>query len=61
MIQVGSDAAKENLKKDFGLEGSGALLDGAAFSSDKCIFKREMGMIQPKFLFWAFCESRMSA
>jgi len=33
-VEVGAEAAKENLKKVFGLEGS-STLDGAAFSSDK--------------------------
>jgi len=33
-VEVGSEAAKENLKKVFGLEGA-ATLEGAAFSSDK--------------------------
>ena len=33
-VEVGSEAAKENLKKVFGLEGA-ATLDKAAFSSDK--------------------------
>jgi len=33
-VEVGSEAAKKNLKKVFGLDGA-ATLDGAAFSSDK--------------------------